>query len=96
MEIDLYHEIESDPQYRRLLAGLSPDERLRLLGLEFSLEHELDKKSAYRRKLAALPPAEKIRIIEQRRYRAQMQKGSRRSPARPPSPRFGGRATVAA
>ena len=93
MNIDLDHELESNPEYRRILAELSPDERLRLLGTDFSLQHELDKKRNYRRKIAALPPAEKLRILEELRRRAQMQKGSRRSKAHPASPSVcGGRA----
>ena len=106
MNIDLDRELESNPEYRRILAELSPDERLRLLGTDLSLPNALEKKRDYRRRIAALPPADKLCLLEELRRRAELQKGSRQSATRrppPPAPdtdsnstsdRFGGRATA--
>ncbi len=106
MDVDLDRELDGNPEYRRILAELPPDERLRLLGADFNLEHQLDKKRKSRLRLATLPPAKKLRVLEELRRRAQMQKGTRKTvaPSSPPpalssppistSSRYGGRATA--
>jgi hypothetical protein len=84
MKTDLDQELESTPEYRRTLAELSPDERLRLLGRDFDLNRELGKKREKRRSLARLSSAQKLRLLDELRIRAQLQRGDRRSP--PPNP----------
>jgi len=81
MNTDLDQELESNPQYRRILAALSPDDRLRLFGKDFNLQRELYKKREYRRSLARLSPTQKLRLLEELRIRAQLQQGSRRTAA---------------
>lgn len=71
--------MNSDREYHRLLAELSPKERLRLLHLDYDLLRILDSKRRHRRKLANLPPAEKLRILQELRARSQLQRGRRRS-----------------
>src|SRR5258706_481123 len=72
-------ELRDNPAYSRILAELSPDERLRTLGLDFNLQAQLAKKRAYRRALATLSPAKKLRLLEELRRRVQLQRGTRRS-----------------
>lgn len=73
-------ELESDRELRRLLAGLSPDERLRVLGKDFNLGRELARKKSYRLTLAKLSVAEKLRVLQELRKRSEMQRGFRKSP----------------
>lgn len=102
MSLDLDRDLESNPEYRRILAGLSPDERLRLLGDDFDLQRQLQRKRDYSRTLRELPADKKLLLLEELRQRAQLQRGNRRSPSpvdKPPRPkvntrRFGGRATA--
>jgi hypothetical protein len=89
MNTDLDRELESNPEYRRVLAGLSPDERLRLLGKDFNLQQQLRTKREYRRALSNLSPSEKLRVLEELRARSQLQQGLRRAPplnSQPPPP----------
>jgi hypothetical protein len=79
--------MELDPQARkneqesyRLLAELSPDERLKLLGEDFNLQKQLLRKRQYRRALASLSLADKLRLLEELRKRSQMQRGLRKAP----------------
>lgn len=96
MKID--RELESKPEYRRILAESPPEERLRLLGENFDLRRQLHKKREYRRMISELPTEKKLALLEELRNRAQLQQGSRCSasqslqPETPP--RFGGRATA--
>ena len=82
--MDTDHELESNREYQRILAELSPDERLRILGGDFDLHRQLSKKRDYRRTISELPPEKKLALLEELRRRAQMLQGRRRSP--PPSP----------
>ena len=93
--MDPDRELENNPEYQRILAELSPDDRLRLLGKDFDLQRQLHKKREYRRSLANLSPMQKLRLLEELRARAKLQRGSLRS-ATPKfgSSRFGGRATA--
>lgn len=60
MESKLKHEPESDSDYIRKLAELTPDERLRLLEINFDLQRAVERKLSHRRKLAELSAAEKL------------------------------------
>src|SRR5256885_14003190 len=71
-------ELESDATYRRVLAELPAEEKLRLLGADFDLQRELAKKREYRRMLAELSAAEKLRLLETLRNRSEIQRGKRR------------------
>ena len=95
MKFDVDDEFESNPEYRRILAELPPDERLRLLGRDFELQRQLQKKSEYRRVLQELPVEKKLALLEELRKRAELQRGKRRVPPIPKAPRFGGRAVFA-
>jgi hypothetical protein len=86
MEMDLDNELESNPEYRRVLAELPPDERIRLLGLDFNLQRQLAKKREYRRALAKMSPVEKLRLLEELRKRAEVQRGLRDTPQPNPAP----------
>lgn len=87
MSIELNQDLESDRVLSRLLAELSPDERLRVLSKDFNLARELARKKSYRRTLAKLSPVEKLRILQELRERSQMQRGLRKSPPLNPPPR---------
>ena len=41
--MDPDRELENNPEYQRILAELSPDDRLRLLGKDFDLQRQLHK-----------------------------------------------------
>jgi len=97
MESKLKHEPESDSDYIRKLAELTPDERLRLLEIDFDLQRAVERKLSHRRKLAELSAAEKLQLLEELRNRAEIQRGSRRAHStqgKASSPQFGGRATA--
>jgi hypothetical protein len=97
MERKLELEPDSESDYIRKLAELTPDERLRLLEINFDLQRVLERKLAHRRKLAELSAAEKLQLLEELRNRAEIQRGSRRthsSPTKSSSPQFGGRAAA--
>lgn len=79
MNLDLENTLENNPEYRRILNALSPNERLQFFGENFSLEKQLDRKKNYRQILAKLSPSEKLRLLEELRRRAQLQKGKRRT-----------------
>jgi hypothetical protein len=72
-------ELGRNPEYRRILAELTPDDKIKILGLDFNLKHELEKKRESRRILANLSPSQKLSLLEELRIRAQLQRGSRRS-----------------
>src|SRR5258708_4751898 len=72
-------QLEDNADYRRLLADLAPEDKLRLLGLDFDLKRELQKKREYRRTLTELSPAKKLRLLEELRRRSQIQRGDRRA-----------------
>jgi hypothetical protein len=74
-------ELMNNPEYRRILAALPPDDRLRLLGLDFNMQGQLAKKREYRRALAKLSPAEKMRLLEELRERADVLRGLRKTPS---------------
>lgn len=80
MNVNVDQELESNSEYRRILSELPPDDRLRLLGLDFNLQGQLVKKREYRRALSKLSPAEKIRLLEELRERAEVQRGLRKTP----------------
>ncbi len=84
--MDPDHELEGNREYQRILAGLSPDERLRLLGADFDLQRQLNKKREYRRAISELPPGKKLALLEELRNRAQLLQGRRRSPPLNPQP----------
>jgi hypothetical protein len=79
--MDPDQELEGNREYQRILAGLSPDERLRLLGADFDLQRQLNKKRDYRRAISDLPPGKKLALLEELRNRAQLLQGRRRSPS---------------
>jgi hypothetical protein len=79
MQTDLDRELESNPEYQRILAQLSPDERSQLLGQNYDLASALGKKREFRRSIARLSPAQKLRLLDELRMRAEMQRGSRHS-----------------
>lgn len=81
MNINVDQELQNNSEYRRILAELAPDDRLRLLGADFSLQRQLVKKRESRRALAKLSPAEKIRLLEELRERAEVQRGLRKTPS---------------
>jgi hypothetical protein len=81
MNVNVDQELENNPEYRRILAALPPDDRLRFFGLDFNLERQLVKKREYRRALSKLSPAEKIRLLEELRERAEVQRGLRKTPS---------------
>jgi len=84
--MDPDHELEGNREYQRILAGLSPDERLRLLGADFDLQRQLNKKRDYRRTISELLPGKKLALLEELRNRAQLLQGRRRSPPLNPQP----------
>ncbi len=79
MDFDVDQELESNTEYHRVVAALSPSEKQRFFGTAFDLQHRLSTKRAYRRALAKLSPAAKLRLLEELRKRSQQQRGSRRS-----------------
>src|SRR5436309_53514 len=81
MSVNVDQELENNAEYRRILAELPPDDRLRVLGLDFNLQWQLVQKRGYRRALAKLSPTEKIRLLEELRERAEIQKGLRKTPS---------------
>ncbi len=86
MNLDALHMLESDPEYRRMLAELPPDQRLKLLGEDFDLNRQLQNKRRFRRAPAGLSPEEKLRMLEELRMRAQIQRGLRVTPRIEPAP----------
>src|SRR6266508_3724415 len=78
-DFDVDQELESNTEYHRVVAALSPSEKQRFFGTAFDLQHRLSTKRAYRRALAKLSPAAKLRLLEELRKRSQQQRGSRRS-----------------
>jgi len=97
MESKSKREQASESDYSRKLAELAPDDRLRLLEMDFNLQRVIERKLVHRRKLAELSPTERLRLLEELRNRAELQRGSRRArsaQSKASSPRFGGRATA--
>lgn len=86
MRVESSQDVEFKGEYERILAGLSPDERLRLLGENFELRRQLNKKLDYRKAISELPPAKKLALLEDLRKRAQLLRGQRRTPALDSSP----------
>ena len=85
---------QSEPDYFRLLAELSPDDRARLLGADFDLNRVLANKRAHRRLLEELSAPEKLRKLQEMLKAAQLRRGVRQSAPRASPIRFGGRSTA--
>ena len=91
--MDSSADLEFKREYQRILAELSPDERLRLLGEDFDLRRQLNKKLDYRKAISELPPAKKLALLQELRKRAQLLRGQRRTAALDSSPTINQKST---